>query len=81
VGLHFSVADLMAVRRIALPGAVVQIVVATALGAALAGSGLGHRGQPGLRLSLSVASTVVLIRALEQRHLPRRPTDGLRSAG
>jgi CPA2 family monovalent cation:H+ antiporter-2 len=44
VGLHFSVADLMAVRRIALPGAVVQIVVATALGAALGGSWAGASG-------------------------------------
>jgi len=70
VGLHFSVADLLAVRRIALPGAVVQIVVATALGTTLGwflGWGIGASLIFGL--SLSVASTVVLIRALEQRHL------------
>src|SRR5262245_26907842 len=70
VGLHFSVADLLAVRRSALPGAIVQIVVATALGAGLGwflGWGIGASLIFGL--SLSVASTVVLIRALEQRHL------------
>ena len=69
VGLHFSVADLLAVRRIAIPGAIGQIVTATAMGAGLAlfwgwplGSGLV------LGLSLSVASTVVLLRALENRN-------------
>ena len=70
VGLHFSLHDLLAVRRIALPGAVVQIAVATALGASLAtfwGWSLGASLVFGL--ALSVASTVVLIRALEQRGL------------
>jgi CPA2 family monovalent cation:H+ antiporter-2 len=68
VGIHFSVADLLAVRTIALPGAVVQSAVATALGLATAalwgwpwGSGLVFG------LCLSVASTVVLLRALEDR--------------
>ena len=68
VGLHFSLDDLLAVRRIALPGAIVQIAVATALGAAVAalwgwplGSGIVFG------LALSVASTVVLLRALENR--------------
>jgi CPA2 family monovalent cation:H+ antiporter-2 len=68
VGLHFSIADLMAVRRIAIPGAVGQIVIATGVGAVMAmtwgwsfGSGLV------LGLSLSVASTVVLLKALEER--------------
>jgi CPA2 family monovalent cation:H+ antiporter-2 len=68
VGLHFSLDDLMAVRRIALPGAVAQIVVATVLGAAIAtfwGWSLGASVVFGL--ALSVASTVVLLRALESR--------------
>jgi len=66
VGMHFSLRDLAAVRHIALPGAVIQMVVATALGIAVArlwswtfGAGLV------LGLALSVASTVVLLRALE----------------
>jgi CPA2 family monovalent cation:H+ antiporter-2 len=68
VGLHFSFADLLAVRRIALPGAVVQITVATALGM-LAAWSWGWSIGAGLvfGLSLSVASTVVLLRALEDR--------------
>ncbi|MBI3344745.1 MAG: Kef family K(+) transporter [Gammaproteobacteria bacterium] len=70
VGLHFSLADLLAVRRIALPGAIVQIAVATALGASVA---ILWGWSPGASLvfglALSVASTVVLIRALEQRGL------------
>ncbi|MBP9871826.1 MAG: Kef family K(+) transporter [Nitrosomonas sp.] len=68
VGLHFSLDDLLAVKRIALPGAIVQMAVATALGIALAtwwgwsfGAGLV------LGLSLSCASTVVLLKALESR--------------
>jgi len=68
VGLHFSLSDLLAVKRIALPGAVVQMGVATVLGMALAvwwgwsmGAGLVFG------LSLSCASTVVLLRALESR--------------
>jgi CPA2 family monovalent cation:H+ antiporter-2 len=68
VGLHFSLDDLLAVRRIALPGASAQIVVATALGSGLAavwGWSLGAGIVFGL--SLSVASTVVLLRALEGR--------------
>ena len=68
VGLHFSFKDLLAVRRIALPGAIAQIVVATALGALTAtwwGWSLGASVVFGL--ALSVASTVVLLRALESR--------------
>jgi len=68
VGLHFAVDDLMAVRKIALPGAVVQMVVATALGAGVAqlwGWPLGAALVFGI--SLSVASTVVLLKALESR--------------
>ena len=66
VGLHFSLDDLMEVRRIALPGAVLQIAVATALGAAVAvGWGWGIGAGFVFGLALSVASTVVLLRALE----------------
>ncbi len=68
VGMHFSLGDLLAVRSIALPGAIVQILVATALGLLVAlawgwtfGAGLVFG------FSLSVASTVVLLRALESR--------------
>jgi CPA2 family monovalent cation:H+ antiporter-2 len=70
VGLHFSLDDLAAVRRIALPGAVAQIVCATALGMAAAAA-WGWSPGAGLvfGLSLSVASTVVLLRALEARNL------------
>ncbi|OUM00473.1 YbaL family putative K(+) efflux transporter [Variovorax sp. JS1663] len=66
VGLHFSLDDLLAVRKIALPGALVQMAVATLLGGALAtwwGWNLG--GALVFGLALSVASTVVLLRALE----------------
>ena len=68
VGLHFSLNDLLAVKRIAVPGAVVQMTLATVLGMAVAwlwgwslGSGLIFG------LSLSCASTVVLLKALEAR--------------
>ncbi|WP_374436694.1 YbaL family putative K(+) efflux transporter [Inhella sp.] len=70
VGLHFSLADLMAVKRIAVPGAIVQIGAATAMGMGLAlwwGWSLG--GALVFGLSLSVASTVVLLRALEAKGL------------
>jgi CPA2 family monovalent cation:H+ antiporter-2 len=68
VGLHFSMADLMAVKRIAVPGAVVQIGVATLLGFALAQAwGWSVGGALVFGLALSVASTVVLLRALEDR--------------
>jgi CPA2 family monovalent cation:H+ antiporter-2 len=68
VGLHFSLDDLWAVRRIAVPGAVVQIAVATALGAATATAWGWHVGAALVfGLALSVASTVVLLRALEAR--------------
>jgi len=67
VGMHFSVRDLLAVRAIAVPGAVAQIAAATALGVGVAlmwgwpfGSGLVFG------LALSVASTVVLLRELER---------------
>jgi CPA2 family monovalent cation:H+ antiporter-2 len=68
VGLHFSVKDLMAVRNIAVPGAVVQILTATAIGAGMAHF-WGWSLAAGLTfgLALSVASTVVLLRGLEQQ--------------
>jgi monovalent cation:H+ antiporter-2, CPA2 family len=69
VGLHFSIADLQAVRRIAVPGAVAQIAVATAIGAGIALAwGWSVGGSLVLGLALSVASTVVLLRALEERN-------------
>jgi monovalent cation:H+ antiporter-2, CPA2 family len=70
VGLHFSLKDLLSVRAIAVPGAIVQIAVATTLGLGLAllmgwsvGAGLVFG------LALSVASTVVLLRAMQERRL------------
>jgi monovalent cation:H+ antiporter-2, CPA2 family len=70
VGLHFSLKDLLAVRRIVIPGALAQMLVSALLGFGLArligwpiGSGVV------LGLTLSVASTVVLMRALQDRHL------------
>jgi len=68
VGLHFSLNDLLDVKKIALPGALLQIGVATAMGIGLAhwwGWSLGAGLVFGL--ALSVASTVVLLRALEAR--------------
>ena len=68
VGLHFSMKDLLAVKRIAVPGAVVQIMVATALGYGLARWwGWSSGAALVFGLALSVASTVVLLRALEAR--------------
>jgi CPA2 family monovalent cation:H+ antiporter-2 len=68
VGLHFSIDDLMAVRKVAVPGAVVQMVVATAMGAMLGLSwGWSTAGAVVFGVCLSVASTVVLLRALESR--------------
>ncbi len=70
VGLHFSLKDLMSVRAIAIPGAVVQIACATLLGAGL-GLLLGWElgGALLFGLALSVASTVVLLKALQDRRL------------
>lgn len=70
VGLHFSLKDLLSVRSLAVPGAVVQIVIATLLGMALAHV-LGWTIGAGIvfGLALSVASTVVLLRALQERRL------------
>lgn len=70
VGLHFSLKDLMSVRALAIPGAIAQIAVATALGAGL-GTLLGWPlgGSLLFGLALSVASTVVLLKALQDRRL------------
>ncbi|HZX88008.1 MAG TPA: YbaL family putative K(+) efflux transporter [Reyranella sp.] len=70
VGLHFSLKDLLSVARIAVPGAIGQIVVATLMGMALSWA-LGWSYLAGFvfGLALSVASTVVLIRALQDRHI------------
>lgn len=68
VGLHFAIEDLLAVRKVALPGAIVQMTVATAMGGGVAllwGWSLGEALVFGI--SLSVASTVVLLKALESR--------------
>ena len=70
VGLHFSLKDLLSVRGIAVPGAVVQIGFATLLGWGL-GAFLGWPtgGSLVFGLALSVASTVVLLKALQERRL------------
>lgn len=69
VGLHFSPKDLMQVRKVAIPGALVQIGSATVMGWALGRFALGMSDVEGLLMgfALSVASTVVLMRALEER--------------
>ena len=70
VGLHFSLKDLMSVKRIAIPGAIAQIAVATLLGMLMSWA-MGWSWMTGLvfGLCLSTASTVVLLRALEERQL------------
>ncbi|HUU26124.1 MAG TPA: YbaL family putative K(+) efflux transporter [Methyloceanibacter sp.] len=70
VGLHFSVQDLLSVRAIAIPGAIAQGLIAVPLGMAV-GWGLGWSPAAGFifGLALSVASTVVLLRMLQERRL------------
>lgn len=70
VGLHFSLSDLLSVKAIAIPGAVVQIAAATVMGMGLAWA-LGWNLGAGLvfGIALSVASTVVLLRALQERRM------------
>jgi CPA2 family monovalent cation:H+ antiporter-2 len=70
VGLHFSLKDLLSVKAIAIPGAIFQIAVATLMGLGLALL-MGWKVSEGLvfGLALSVASTVVLLRALQERRL------------
>lgn len=74
VGLHFSIKDLMSVKRIAVPGAILQIACATLLGMALAWF-MGWPWGQGLvfGLALSVASTVVLLKALQKYELEHTP--------
>lgn len=81
VGLHFSPRELLAVRGVAVPGAIAQIAVATAMGLGL-GLTLGWSVKAGLLfgLSLSVASTVVLMRALQERRRLETP-DGRLAVG
>src|SRR5262245_42547448 len=70
VGMHFSLKDLLSVRAIVVPGAILQIALSTVLGIALSWA-MGWSIGSGLvfGLALSVASTVVLMRALQERHL------------
>ncbi len=70
VGLHFSLKDLLSVRKVAIPGALGQMAITTAVGYGL-GRALGWTPAAGLvfGLSLSVASTVVLLRTLQSRRL------------
>jgi CPA2 family monovalent cation:H+ antiporter-2 len=69
VGLHFSASELLAVRWIAIPGSIAQIVVASAIGTVVATRwGWDFGGALVLGLGLSVASTVVLLRALDERN-------------
>src|SRR6187431_178884 len=68
VGIHFSLRDLAAVRAIAIPGALIQIVIATILGLMLGVAlGWGIGGGLVLGLAMSIASTVVLLRAITDR--------------
>ena len=70
VGLHFSLKDLLSVRAVAVPGAIGQIASATLLGMALAWAmGLTIGAGIVFGLALSVASTVVLLKALQERRL------------
>lgn len=70
VGLHFSLKDLLAVRVVAVPGAIGQIASATLMGMALSWA-MGWTLGAGIvfGLALSVASTVVLLKALQERRL------------
>jgi K+:H+ antiporter len=74
VGLRFSFADLFKMRRVALPGAIAQMIVATAIGAGLA-IAWGWSAGAGIvfGLALSVASTVVLLQALDRRNVLGSP--------
>lgn len=78
VGLHFSLAELMKVRKIAIPGALVQIAVATVLGWGLGRlMGMSDLEATMTGFALSVASTVVLLRALEERGQVKGPAGRL----
>ncbi len=70
VGLHFALKDLLSVRFIAVPGAIGQIAIATLLGWLLGHSmGWSTGGSLVFGIALSVASTVVLLKALQERRL------------
>src|SRR3954469_11047035 len=70
VGLHFHLGDLLAVRRIAIPGAIGQSLAATLLGVAVAvGFGMAWKTGLVLGMAMAVASTVVLIRVLTDNHM------------
>jgi len=78
VGLHFSPRDLLTVRNVAVPGALIQIAVVTLLGWVLGLLiGQGHGEALYMGFSISVASTVVLARALEERGEMKSPTGRL----
>lgn len=74
VGLHFSLRDLVNTRRIALPGALAQMFLATVAGAGV-GMWLGYGALESVifGFALSVASTIVLLRALEAQNLTSAP--------
>src|SRR5207249_3275678 len=75
VGLQFHIQELLAVRRVAVPGAIVQSIVATALGAAVARAfGWTWPASVVFGVALSVASTVVLVRVLTDNHELHTPT-------
>ncbi len=70
VGLHFSLKDLLSVRAIAIPAAIAQMAFSTFLGLCLGLiMGWGFSGSLVFGLALSIASTVILLRALQERHL------------
>src|SRR3954463_13417750 len=74
VGLHFHLDDLLAVRKVAVPGAIGQSLVATLLGVAVAVAfGMSVKSGLVLGMAMSVASTVVLIRVLSDNHALDRP--------
>lgn len=70
VGLHFSLADLLSVKKIAIPGAILQTTLSTLMGMGVAKL-MGWTAGTGFvfGLSLSIASTVVLTRSLQERRL------------
>ncbi|HWO13091.1 MAG TPA: cation:proton antiporter [Polyangiaceae bacterium] len=75
VGLHFHVKELLAVRRLALPGAIVQIAVATGLGVLVTrGTGWGTTAGIVFGLAIAVASTVVLLRVLADHDALHTPS-------
>lgn len=68
VGMHFSVRDLLAVRRIAVPGALMRILIVTSIGAGIARAwSWPWGGALVFGLALSIASTVVVLRALDEQ--------------